>query len=233
VTVVLWDLDGTLLRARGAGARCFRDGLASMGHSWPDGPFDFGGRTDQDIAGMLLAATRSADATHDPGATATLLGLVEAAYAERAAEFAAATTALPNAHGAVAAVAATGATQTVVTGNLRSIARHKLAAVELLDGLRLDLGAFGDDHADRAALVALAVERVAAAGITTGPPATCWVVGDTPRDLAAARAAGIRCALVATGTHGADALAALDPDLVLADLHDVATLLAALTAPAA
>ena len=71
--------------------------------------------------------------------------------------------------------------------------------------------------------------RVAAAG-HRWDPTTCWVVGDTPRDLAAARAAGVRCALVATGTFDADVLAALEPDLVLADLHDVAVLVDAAAA---
>jgi hypothetical protein len=40
VTVVLWDADGTLLRTGGAGAPCFRDGLASIGRAWPETKLD-------------------------------------------------------------------------------------------------------------------------------------------------------------------------------------------------
>jgi phosphoglycolate phosphatase-like HAD superfamily hydrolase len=224
VTVVLWDIDGTLLRAGRAGAQCFRDGLASMGRAWPDAKLDFGGRTDPEIAALLLDATHPDGHTPDPDAALALLAFVEAAYAERAPELAALTSALPHVEAAIAALAATGATQTVVTGNVRSIARHKLVAAGLEQLLAVDLGAFGDDdHNDRADLVRLALRRVEADG-RRWEPATCWVIGDTPRDLAAARAAGVRCALVATGTFEHDALAALDPDLVLADLHDVAVL---------
>ncbi len=229
MTAVLWDIDGTLLRAGGAGARCFRDGLASMGRAWPEAKLDFGGRTDPEIARLLLDATHPAGAAPDPEAAVALLAFVEAAYAERAVEHAALTTALPNVRVAIAALEAT-AVQTVVTGNVRSIARHKLAAVDLHDVLDLDLGAFGDDdHTDRADLVRLAMARVAAAG-HIGDAASCWVVGDTPRDLGAARAAGVRCALVATGTFDAGTLAALEPDLILDDLRDVDALLAAVTA---
>jgi phosphoglycolate phosphatase-like HAD superfamily hydrolase len=229
VTVVLWDFDGTLLRAGGTGARCFRDGLTSMGRAWPETKLDFGGRTDPEIARLLLAATHPDGATPDPGAAATLLAFVEGAYAEQAAELAALTSALPNVGAAIAAVAEAGAVQTVVTGNVCSIARHKLAAVGLDGALDLTLGAFGDDdHVDRTDLVRLALGRIDAAGHLC-EPAVCWVVGDTPRDLAAARAAGVRCALVATGTSDAATLTALEPDVLLADLHDVASLLAAFT----
>jgi phosphoglycolate phosphatase len=48
-----------------------------------------------------------------------------------------------------------------------------------------------------------------------------WVVGDTPLDLACARAAGVRCVLVATGHAPLEELRATDVDVVLADLADV------------
>ena len=108
--------------------------------------------------------------------------------------------------------------QTVVTGNMASIARRKLRAVGLADRLRLDLGAYGDDHADRAELMAAAVAHLATAVSPPAPLGRTWIIGDTPRDLAAARAVGARCALVATGTFPIDVLADLDADVVLPDL---------------
>ncbi|MBI5480466.1 MAG: HAD hydrolase-like protein [Deltaproteobacteria bacterium] len=47
------------------------------------------------------------------------------------------------------------------------------------------------------------------------------VIGDTPRDIAAARAAGVRVAAVATGPHSRAALAAHHPDLLLATLEEM------------
>jgi phosphoglycolate phosphatase-like HAD superfamily hydrolase len=52
-----------------------------------------------------------------------------------------------------------------------------------------------------------------------------WIVGDTPRDLACARAVGVRCALVATGRTTVDELSRLGADIVLPDLSDARPLL--------
>ena len=49
---------------------------------------------------------------------------------------------------------------------------------------------------------------------------TCWIVGDTPRDFARARALGVRCALVATGRYDLATLERSGADLVLRDLTD-------------
>ena len=81
-------------------------------------------------------------------------------------------------------------------------------------------GAFGSDHERRAALVPIARARAAANG---GAPARVAVVGDTPRDIACARAGGARCVAVATGAHGAAELAAADA--VAADLAGAAAAL--------
>jgi phosphoglycolate phosphatase-like HAD superfamily hydrolase len=188
---------------------------------------DFGGRTDRDIAAALLQACHP-DQAPDAAVTATLLGRVAALYAERELEYAALTEALPNVPAVVDLLAAR-AVQSVVTGNVESVARRKLAAVGLADALRLDLGAFGDHHDERHLLVRHALARFAAADLAIDP-ARCWIVGDTPRDLAAARAAGVRCALVATGTFSYDELAGFEADLLLPDLTRADELLAAVTA---
>ena len=91
-------------------------------------------------------------------------------YETREEEFAGTTVALPGVHDAVDALDAAGVLQTVVTGNMASIARRKLRAVRLADRLRLDLGAYGDDHADRAELMAAAVAHLANGGVAAGTP---------------------------------------------------------------
>ena len=158
---VLWDIDGTLLSAKGAGARCFRDALDEIGHAWPAGPHDFGGRTDLEIGSMLLAA--APDTPVDPVLLASLLAAVERLYEARELDYASAHRRPARRRRAWSTeLAAADVVQTVVTGNMASIARRKLHAVALADRLRLDLGAYGDDHADRPELVALALRRVAA-----------------------------------------------------------------------
>ena len=230
-SAVLWDIDGTLLSAKGSGARCFRDALTEVaGHPWPAGPHDFGGRTDVDIGSMILLAA-APDGPVDPEVLTRLLTTVERMYETREVEFAGTTVALPGVHDAVDALDAAGVLQTVVTGNMASIARRKLRAVRLADRLRLDLGAYGDDHADRAELMAAAVAHLATAVSPPAPLGRTWIIGDTPRDLAAARAVGARCALVATGTFPIDVLAELDADVVLPDLTAPDDLLALIVDP--
>jgi len=56
-------------------------------------------------------------------------------------------------------------------------------------------------------------------------PGEVWIVGDTARDLACARAVGVRCALVATGRTPVGELAGLGADIVLPDLSDPRPLL--------
>jgi len=69
-----------------------------------------------------------------------------------------------------------------------------------------------------------AADRLSAAGWNPDP-GEVWIVGDTPRDLACARAVGVRCALVATGRVPIGELAALGADIVLPDLSDPRPLL--------
>jgi phosphoglycolate phosphatase-like HAD superfamily hydrolase len=70
----------------------------------------------------------------------------------------------------------------------------------------------------------VALELLSASGWRPDPDSV-WIVGDTPRDLACARAAGVRCALVATGHRTYAELDALGADLVLPDLSDPKPLL--------
>jgi phosphoglycolate phosphatase-like HAD superfamily hydrolase len=119
--------------------------------------------------------------------------------------------------------------QTVLTGNIAPNALVKLAAFDLDRFVDLDIGAYGSDRTDRNELVPVALARAAEhRGLDFGADEV-WVIGDSANDLACARAAGVRCLLVATGRLGAAELEALGPDAWrpdLADVADVAGLLA-------
>ena len=222
-TAVLWDIDGTLLRARGAGTRAFTIALEAVtGHAFPSHPIDMGGNTDPMIAAALLAAV----GVEDEAFIAPLLAEVERAYEANEAEFRALTVVQPGIAAALAELTALDTVQTIVTGNLESVARRKIAAagVGIEEHLRFELGAYSSDHAIRAELVRLARSRIAAAVAPVDPERT-WVIGDTPRDFECARANGVRCILVATGTFELSQLDSLGADAVFPDLSDTARLL--------
>jgi phosphoglycolate phosphatase-like HAD superfamily hydrolase len=97
----------------------------------------------------------------------------------------------------------------LVTGNFEAVARLKLRQARLSSFFTGGPGAFGSDSEDRAALPALARRRAGAGGVPW-PRSDTIVIGDTVRDIACARADGLRCIAVATGPAAADALHGAD-----------------------
>ena len=93
----------------------------------------------------------------------------------------------------------------LVTGNFEPVARLKLARGGLGAWFQSAPGAFGSDSEDRAALPGIARRRAGRV-----PRAHAIVVGDTPRDIACARADGVRCVAVTTGQYGPEDLAGAD-----------------------
>jgi phosphoglycolate phosphatase len=219
-TTVLWDIDGTLVHSGGVAAGAFLDAVAEVTGLRPTSERrDYGGRLDPEIAEMLLMAV-GAKMTH----IADVLEALQRRVAERLDELQAQTSTYPGVDALVAKLAGAGVRQTVVTGNLATIARHKLEAGGLIPPIELDFGGFGDSAPNRAAVARVALDRLSAAGWKPDL-AQVWVVGDTPRDLACARAIGVRCALVATGRTTVEELTGLGADIVLPDLSDPRPLL--------
>ena len=93
----------------------------------------------------------------------------------------------------------------LLTGNYEPIGRLKLRRAGIGKWFASAPGAFGSDSEDRAALPAIARRR---AGHV--PREATIVIGDTPRDIACARADGVRCVAVTTGQYGADELSGAD-----------------------
>jgi phosphoglycolate phosphatase len=97
----------------------------------------------------------------------------------------------------------------LLTGNYEPVARLKLARAGVGRFFALGQGAFGSDAENRAALPAVARRRAGTNGVPH-PREQTIVIGDTPRDIACARADGVRCLAVATGPYAADQLAQAD-----------------------
>jgi phosphoglycolate phosphatase-like HAD superfamily hydrolase len=98
----------------------------------------------------------------------------------------------------------------LVTGNLEPVARLKLERAGLGRYFEPGQGGFASDHASRAELPAIARRRAGG-----WPRERTVVIGDTPLDIACARADRVRVAAVATGPYPIDALA--DADAVVDD----------------
>jgi phosphoglycolate phosphatase-like HAD superfamily hydrolase len=111
----------------------------------------------------------------------------------------------------------------LLTGNYEAIARLKLARAGIGGGFALGQGAFGSDAEDRDVLPAIARRR-AGTKDAPYPRAETIVIGDTPRDIACARADGVRCVAVATGSFTSEALAGADD--VARDAFDLRRILA-------
>jgi phosphoglycolate phosphatase len=224
---VLWDVDGTLLNAGGVGADLYSVVFLQLFGRSLETTAPMAGRTDRAIILETLTLARVPEPRrHVDPFIAGLAAQAPAAWTSVAARG----RALPGAAAALAALASGRAHQSVLTGNVRAVAEVKLAALGLRDPLDLRIGAYGDDHEDRAELVHVARRRATAAhegsgvvglGGLGGFRGPCTVViGDTPLDIAAALAAGARAVGVATGPFSVAELRAAGADVVLPDLSD-------------
>ena len=225
--LVLWDVDYTLLRAGGLGNRLYQTTFKDMFGRDLTAIAPKAGRTDRAILLDTLALAGVAEPrAHVDDFLAALARQVAALDGSAEAEV----RALPGAAAAIATLAAAGARQSVLTGNIRPLATAKLAAAGLGEHLDLDVGAYGDVHEGRAELVPVARQAARAAyGADFGGQSTV-LIGDTPLDVAAALATGARAVGVATGSFSAADLAAAGAHIVLPDLTDTSLVLAAVTA---
>jgi phosphoglycolate phosphatase len=106
----------------------------------------------------------------------------------------------------------------LLTGNFEEGARIKLEHFDLWRYFRC--GAFGDDAADRNALVPFALDRAQRCGLSHVAADEIFVVGDTPHDVACALAVGAVPVGVATGSFTVDQLRECGADVVFRDLSD-------------
>jgi phosphoglycolate phosphatase-like HAD superfamily hydrolase len=224
--LVLWDIDGTLLRGGEVGTEVFDRALLNVFGRLPDGRVQMSGKTDPQIVREYLGLLQEDDVAQLPEVLKHL-ELELAAAADRIATEGHVCRGVP---ALLERLAGDGrVVQSVLTGNIAPNAVVKLAAFGLEKWLDLEAGAFGSDHEDRRELVQVALRRQRELRDRHFDAADAWVVGDTPNDLAAARAGGAHCILVATGRFGLDELEPLGADRVLADLADTDAVVELLT----
>lgn len=223
----LFDVDGTLVTARGAGRLALGRALAeTYGTTGPIDRYDLRGKTDPRIVLDLM---------RDAGLPERLVRKrLEACFAAYVAELARLVgdghrvQTLPGIVDVVQALSVrSDALVGLLTGNIEAGARVKLAATGLWPLFRV--GAFGSDDAERRCLPPIARARAIALVGRDLPFARVTIIGDTPLDIDCARACGAVAVAVATGHHAVAELAACRPDLLFADFADVAGTVRALT----
>jgi len=211
--VVLFDIDGTLVRTGGAGKTAIESGLSStFGVLELRDTVPYSGRTDLAIGRDLLAV-------HDIEPSQENEVRLHESYLAR----------LPEAlrlHGGEVCPGVIELLEWLaprerillglLTGNVRAGARLKLGHFGLWDYFHC--GGFGDFTYDRDDVARAALQDVQSHLGTGIDPASIWVIGDTPLDVKCARAIGAKAVAVATGWHPLGELAESKPDVLLADL---------------
>ena len=222
-TLILFDIDGTLITSGGAGENALKIGFQKeFGLAEDLSSVSIAGRTDSGIARQVLQkhglevspanierffscylAELAVQLPLRPGRV--LPGIFELLGVLR-----------ERAHISLG----------LLTGNLERGAQLKLQHYGL--GGIFPFGAFADDHHDRNALGPVALSRAAAFHGKAFTAEQVWIIGDTEHDIGCARAFGARAMGVATGSFSVDFLTQHRPDALFADLGDVSSVLQAL-----
>jgi phosphoglycolate phosphatase len=222
--LLLFDIDGTLLASGGAGIRSLEAAAAEQFGDADLRGIEIAGRTDSLIARQVLAR-------HGVEATREAIGAFLECY-------------LSHLERLVSQVE--GRLLPGVVELLDGLKRHPDMVLALLTGnlsrgaeLKLsqygvwhyfEFGAYADDHHDRNELGPVARTRARQQLGIEFPPERIYVLGDTPHDIACARAIDARAVAVATGKHTRADLAAHAPEFLFDDLRDVAAVIRALEA---
>lgn len=215
-TLLLWDIDGTILHSGGAGIRGIEDSLREdMGIAGNTSGISWAGRTDRWITTQVFAKHGIAETPES--ARRFIDGYLRRLPAEldRSAHV------LPGVLEILAAAQRRPEiTQGLLTGNLERGARVKLGHFGLWDYFAF--GAFADDSADRNELGPHALRRARDHTGHEFSPECVWIIGDTPHDIACARVIRARALAVATGHDSREELARHEPDALFGSLADPA-----------
>jgi phosphoglycolate phosphatase-like HAD superfamily hydrolase len=218
--ILLFDIDGTLVRTGGAGKAAMESGLRNaFGLTELRDEVPYSGRTDRAIGRDMLTV-------HGIEPTVANQVILQEAYLSQ----------LPECLAKYGGVVCPGIEELLrdlhprdnvvlglLTGNIRTGAKHKLGHFGLWD--YFVCGGFGDEHYDRDDVARMAIAEVKSHVGGDVDLNEVWVIGDTPLDVRCARAVGAKVVAVATGWHPLEELASHKPDFLLADLSSPKELL--------
>jgi len=215
-TIALFDIDGTLLHADGAGRRAVEAALRELLEvpSVNLSGVEFAGRTDPWIVG---AALRQHGAPHAD----ELVNRILERYAQhlpgelqRAESF----RVLPGVRELLSVlIEQPDVALGLGTGNTEAAARAKLDRGDLRHFF--SFGGFGSDHHERPELIRAGLRRGLRKVGLSFEQCRVIVIGDTPHDVNAARAIGAECIAVCTSRYDSEALERAGADWVVPTLE--------------
>lgn len=223
--LILWDIDGTLIRTNRAGIVALVRAFAQLhGRNTDMDQIDVAGRTDHWIIRRMLEH-------HGMAASAENIHAVLEAYLQllQGEMTARPGTVLPGILELLEILHhRDDVVQGLLTGNVERGARTKLEHFQVWHYFQF--GAFGDDSAIRNELGPHALRRAKERHEIEFVPDRVWVIGDTPHDIECGKAIGARTIAVATGGYALEQLVAHAPTAAFADFSDTTAFLRLLDA---
>ena len=216
VFTLYFDIDGTLMIARGAGRRAFSHAFKDVYNLNIDiSHVNFAGATDLGVLNELL---KENDVISD-------LNLIKLFF-ERLAFY------LEESFKSKPPILLPGVMSflhrtkqycnfALVTGNTRDCSSLKIRYANLHDFFNMNHGGYGDDNACRNQIARIAIER-------TGNQSNGYLLGDTPKDVQAAKANNLRSVALCTGAYKYDDLIKYKPDIILDSFEQAEALLSEL-----
>ncbi len=213
---ILFDIDGCLISTGGAGTKAWRHAFDRL-HGIPAdiGQFTEAGMTDPEVGHPTFVRVLGREPMDRE--MARLLG----AYLERLVtevEQSPGYRVMPGVTALLPRLVDAGVLLGLVSGALETAERIKLARASL--NRFFSFGGYGSDSSDRGELTRVAIDRCGRLHGHALDPSRVLVVGDTPRDVEAAHAAGAAAVGVATGKYTLDDLRAAGADYVLPTLEE-------------
>ncbi|HEX3682660.1 MAG TPA: HAD family hydrolase [Bryobacteraceae bacterium] len=217
--LVLFDIDGTLLRGAGAhhkqalidgiqkvtGLATHLDGIATSGMLDCDliaAMLKAAGHPEREIRAVMRQVMEECQSCYRASCPSDLRPQL-----------------CPGVPALLSALRERGAELGLVTGNLTGIAWRKMELAGLRD--YFSVGGFAEDAGTRAELAQVARQRAIERGLVA-PDCRTSLVGDHPNDVLAAKANGFRAVAVGTGLVGCEDLAAAQPDVLAPNLEQLA-----------
>jgi phosphoglycolate phosphatase-like HAD superfamily hydrolase len=217
VRLVLFDVDGTLIRTGGAGVKAFARTFATE-FKVADGVerLKFAGRTDIGLVREFLSF-HQIEPSHEnlQRFFEHYVFWLDHLLKETAGEVCAGVWDLIHGLQALPQAPLLG----LLTGNIRLGAEIKLRHFNLWEVFQI--GAFGDEHEDRSQIAALAMKRGSRVLGQNLRGDEVLVIGDTPLDIRCARAIGAKVLAVATGGAALAELERHEPDWAIPDLRAI------------